>query len=319
MSRKNSIDVTAIVDFIKSSDKPVGKKQILEATAYKGHFNYAMQTIVSGDYGIVKNEGSNPALTTYSYVVKKPATEMKNPEGYSDRTAGKAIANVMRSSNGGRYPMRQSVGEIWTSSNLVDDQEGFLVVSAKEGVCICYNVYPSKKSFMKPDYTMRWTDDIGHTHFISTINPVNLSERKLLKKIGTIGAGERECLKTSVLNALSIDIPEPQEKVKIVKVNDPITEKRLNEALSQNEKLGKEVERLKKLGDVQPPEVTINFDADHIEKQARMMEEIEKLKAEIDAKDKEIELAVLKTKCDIYEKLIFDKGNPYFSRLRSAS
>lgn len=315
MSRKSSIDVTAIVDFIKSSDKPVGKKQILEATAYKGHFNYAMQTIVSGDYGIVKNEGSNPALTTYSYGKKKDIPEMKNPEGYSDRTAGKAIANVMRSSNGGRYPMRQSVGEIWTSSNLVDDQEGFLVVSAKEGVCICYNVYPTKKSFMKPDYTMRWTDDIGHTHFISTINPVNLSERKLLKKIGTIGAGEKECLKTSVLNALSIDIPEPQEKVKIVKVNDPITEKRLNEALSQNEKLGKEVERLKK----NESEFKLTFDADAIERQAKLTDEIEELKGKLNEKDKEIEFAVLQAKCDIYEKLLFDKGNPYLSRLRSAS
>ena len=315
MGRKNSIDVTAIVDFIKSSDKPVGKKEIVKATGYKGHFNYAMQAIVSGDYGIVKNENHNPALTTYSVAVKQQKADMKNAEGYSDGTAGKAIANVMRSTNGGRYPMRQSFGEVWSSSNVVDDQEGFLVVSAKEGVCICYGVYPSKKSFMKADYTMRWTDDIGHTHFISTINPVNLSERKLLKKIGTIGAGERECLKTSVLNALSIDIPEPQEKVKIVKVNDPITEKRLNEALSQNEKLGKEVENLKK----SQSEVKLNFDTESIEREARLTEEIEKLKSVIDEKDKEIEFAVLQAKCDIYEKLLFDKGNPYLNRLRSAS
>lgn len=315
MKRKNAVDVTPIVDFIKSSGEPVGKKRIVEATGYKGKFDYAMKMILAGDYGIVVNNNVNRSLTTYSYVAKKPEAEMKNPEGYPDRTAGKAIANVMRSSNGGRYPMRQSVGEIWTSSNLVDDQEGFLVVSAKEGVCICYNVYPTKKSFMKPDYTMRWTDDIGHTHFISTINPVNLSERKLLKKIGTIGAGEKECLKTSVLNALSIDIPEPQEKVKIVKVNDPITEKRLNEALSQNEKLGKEVERLKK----NESEFKLTFDADAIERQAKLTEEIEELKGKINEKDKEIEFAVLQAKCDIYEKLLFDKGNPYLSRLRSAS
>ena len=315
MKRKNAVDVTPIVDFIKSSEEPVGKKRIVEGTGYKGKFDYAMKMILAGDYGIVVNNATNRSLTTYSYVAKKPEAEMKNPEGYPDRTAGKAIANVMRSSNGGRYPMRQSVGEIWTSSNLVDDQEGFLVVSAKEGVCICYNVYPTKKSFMKPDYTMRWTDDIGHTHFISTINPVNLSERKLLKKIGTIGSGEKECLKTSVLNALSIDIPEPQEKVKIVKVNDPITEKRLNEALSQNEKLGKEVERLKK----NESEFKLTFDADAIERQAKLTEEIEELKGKLNEKDKEIEFAVLQAKCDIYEKLLFDKGNPYLSRLRSAS
>ena len=311
MKRKNAVDVTPIVNFIRSSEEPVGKKRIVEATGYKGKFDYAMKMILAGDYGIVVNNNVNRSLTTYSYVAKKPEAEMKNPEGYPDRTAGKAIANVMRSSNGGRYPMRQSVGEIWTSSNLVDDQEGFLVVSAKEGVCICYNVYPTKKSFMKPDYTMRWTDDIGHTHFISTINPVNLSERKLLKKIGTIGAGEKECLKTSVLNALSIDIPEPQEKVKIVKVNDPITEKRLNEALSQNEKLSKEVENLKKSAS--------DADLESAEYSLKQAEEIEELKRKINEKDKEIEFAVLQAKCDIYEKLLFDKGNPYLNRLRSAS
>lgn len=226
--------------------------------------------------------------------------------------------------------MRQSVGEIWTSSNLVDDQEGFLVVSAKEGVCICYNVYPTKKSFMKPDYTMRWTDDIGHTHFISTINPVNLSERKLLKKIGTIGAGEKECLKTSVLNALSIDIPEPEEKVKIVKVNDPITEKRLNEALSQNEKLGKEVERLKKLGDIQPPDkVNLYFKPDGLETEAKLKAEIEELKTKLENQapvtrveyrtdPKEIEMAELRARCDIFERLIFG-DKPILKMERSAS
>lgn len=330
MKRKNAVDVTPIVDFIRSSEEPVGKKRIVEATGYKGKFDYAMKMILAGDYGIVVNNNVNRSLTTYSYVAKKPEAEMKNPEGYPDRTAGKAIANVMRSSNGGRYPMRQSVGEIWTSSNLVDDQEGFLVVSAKEGVCICYNVYPTKKSFMKPDYTMRWTDDIGHTHFISTINPVNLSERKLLKKIGTIGAGEKECLKTSVLNALSIDIPEPQEKVKIVKVNDPITEKRLNEALSQNEKLGKEVERLKKLGDIQPPDnVNLRFDVDALETEAKLKAEIEELKTKLENQapvtrveyrtdPKEIEMAELRARCDIFERLIFG-DKPILKMERSAS
>ena len=310
MKRKNAVDVTPIVNFIKSSEEPVGKKRIVEGTGYKGKFDYAMKMILAGDYGIVVNNATNRSLTTYSYVAKKPEAEMKNPEGYPDRTAGKAIANVMRSSNGGRYPMRQSVGEIWTSSNLVDDQEGFLIVSAKEGVCICYNVYPTKKSFMKPDYTMRWTDDIGHTHFISTINPVNLSERKLLKKIGTIGAGEKECLKTSVLNALSIDIPEPQEKVKIVKVNDPITEKKVleyskqcDDLLSKNEALRINVEKAEK---------------ENIELRQKI-ECMVHSPIEYRTDPTEIEMAVLKAKCDIYEKLLFDKGNPYLSRLRSAS
>ena len=309
MKRKNSIDVTPIVDFIRSSEEPVGKKRIVEATGYKGKFDYAMKTILAGDYGIVVNNNVNRSLTTYSYVAKKPEAEMKNPEGYPDRTAGKAIANVMRSTNGGRYPMRQSFGEIWSSSNVVDDQEGFLVVSAKEGVCICYGVYPSKKSFMKPDYTMRWSDDKGQTHFISTINPVNLSERRLLKKLGTLGAGEKECLKISALRALGIDIPEAEEKVKVVEVSDPKAEKKVleyskqcDDLLSKNEALRVNVEKAEK------ENIELRQKLDCMAQPA----------VEYRTDPVEIEMAVLRTKCEIYEKLIFDKGNPYLTRFRAA-
>ena len=304
MGRKNSIDVTAIVDFIKSSDKPVGKKEIIQATGYKGHFNYAMQAIVSGDYGIIKNENHNPALTTYSVDVKQQKADMKNAEGYSDGTAGKAIANVMRSTNGGRYPMRQSFGEVWSSSNVVDDQEGFLIVSAKEGVCICYGVYPTKKPFMKADYTMRWTDDNSQMHYISTINPVNISERKLLKKLFVIGDAEKECVKISALRALGIDIPEAEEKVRVVEVADPKTEKKMleyrdkcDELLDKNQELSRKVDQLKDLLDTTPPEVKVEYRTDPAE----------------------IEMAVLKATCAIYEKILFDKGNPYFTRFKAVS
>lgn len=313
MGRKNTIDTSAIVNFIKTSKEPVSRKEIIEATGYKGDFSYAIKCVLREDSDIVKIQGANPSLNKYTTnslrARKEAASEMKNPEGYSDGTAGKAIANVMRSTNGGRYPMRQSFGEVWSSSNVVDDQEGFLVVSAKEGVCICYGVYPSKKSFMKADYTMRWTDDRGQTHFISTINPVNLSERKLLKKLGTLGAGEKECLKISALRALGIDIPEAEEKIKVVEVSDPKAEKKVleyskqcDDLLSKNEALRINVEKAEK---------------ENIELRQKLECTVQPA-IEYRTDPVEIEMAVLRAKCDIYEKLIFDKGNPYLTRFRAA-
>lgn len=303
------VDVSNIVTFIKNSKKAVGKKEILAATGYSGNFEYAMKKVMSENAWIVKNTGTNPAQTTYSISPlmdppKQDKSEMKNSEGYPDGTAGKAIANVMRSSNGGKYPMRQEFGEVWSSSNVVDDQEGFLIVSAKEGVCICYGVYPTKKPFMKADYTMRWTDDNSQMHYISTINPVNISERKLLKKLFVIGDAEKECVKISALRALGIDIPEAEEKVRVVEVADPKTEKKMleyrdkcDELLDKNQELSRTVDHLKELIDTSQPGVKVEYRTDPAE----------------------IEMAVLKATCAIYEKILFDKGNPYFTRFKAVS
>lgn len=264
------IDKSKVLDFIKSSKVPVGKKTIVDATGYNGDFSWCIKSLMEENEEIQKAGTSRNA--TYIWNPKKTMySEMKNSEGYSDGTAGKAIANVMKSS--GKYPMRQHFGEVWAISNVVDDQEGVLIISAKENTCICYTVYPCKKSFMKPDYTLRWTDDTG-THYISTINPVNLSERKLGKKLYDIGSGEKECLRKSLMAALDIVLPEPETKIQIV-------EKKVEVPVEVEKEVIKEV----------PVEVE------------RIVEK------EVYRTDPtEIEMAVLRAKCEIYEKIIFSHG-----------
>lgn len=100
---KKAIDTSAIINFIKTSKEPVSRKEIIEATGYKGDFSYAIKNVLREDSDIVKIQGANPSLNKYTTnslrARKEAASEMKNPEGYSDGTAGKAIANVMRSTN----------------------------------------------------------------------------------------------------------------------------------------------------------------------------------------------------------------------------
>lgn len=297
---KKAIDTNSILEFIKSSKEPVSRKQILEATGYSGDYKYAMKQLKKEHEEIVVTGGRGKAF--YSWSPKKELySEMKNPEGYPDGTAGKAIANVMRSS--GKYPMRQHFGEVWSTSNVNDDMEGLLVISAKEGMCICYNVYPSKKGFMKDSCTFKWANNTGN-HYIYAMSPVNVQERKLGKKLYEIGDAEKDTLKEFIKVALDIMpvietvetvplevekiVPDPEDKKLIEKLEVRVYDlkARLDAADVRNLELKEENDKLK--ASIAVPEAVT--------------------KVEYRTDPKEIELAVLKAKCEIYERLVFKEA-----------
>lgn len=278
------IDTSKIVEFIKNSKRPVTRKEIIEATGYDGDFKYAIK-IIASEHEEFQKSGSTTNMV-YSWNEKKPLySEMKNSEGYPDGTAGKAIANVMKCS--GRYPMRQQFGEVWSTSNVSDDMEGLLVISAKEGICICYNVYPQKKGFMKDQYVFKWHDNSG-AHYICTLNPVNTQERKLGKKLYEIGTAEKNLLKEFVTAAIDVSpvvetvtteiIPDPADKKLIEEL-----ETRINDLAVRSFELEEENNKLK--ASIAVPEAVT--------------------KVEYRTDPKEIEMAVLRAKCEIYERLLF--------------
>lgn len=303
------VDKSKVLEFIKASKIPVGKKEIVASTGYRGDFAWCMKTLMQ-EYPQIKRTGNTRNVY---YIWEEPETltadqgdysEMKNQEGYPDGTAGRAIANVMKSS--GRYPMRQRFGEVWSTSNVNDDMEGLLVISAKEGMCICYNVYPSKKAFMKESSTFKWADDKGK-HYISAMSPVNVQERKLGKKLFEISAAEKDCLKEFVRAALDISpvvetvgtipievpvektVPDPKDKRMIEQLEARIDDlkARLDTTAVKNLELKEENNMLKASIAVPGAVTTVEYRTD----------------------PKEIELAVLKAKCEIYEKLIFSDSN----------
>lgn len=275
------IDKSAVLAFIKASKVPVGKKEIVEATGYRGDFPWCIRDLMS-EHPELEKTGTSRSVKYRWNPAKGVNSEMKNSEGYPDGTAGRAIANVMRSqsNSNGRYPMRQSFGEVWATSTASDDMEGLLVIAAKEGICICYNVYPSKKPFMKSDYTMRWTDDKGQMHYVSTINPINITERKLTKRLYKLGEAEKECVRKSLLAACDIMLPEPEEKVV-----EKIVEKKIEVPVEVVREVEKPVEVVKEVQVEVPVEVIKTV--------------------EIHADQKDIDLAVMKAKCEIYERLVF--------------
>ena len=320
---KPAINTEGIISFIKSSKEPVNKKQILEATNYPGDYKYAMRVILK-EHDDIERVGDR-FNACYQYNPKtveneKEVSVMKNHEGYNDRTAGRAIANVMNVSDG-KYPSK-SFGEVYEfkpDPKVKKKADAFLVISCRAGSCIGYNVFFEPNEYMREGYTLRWRDAENKTYWVSTLGVINIAARSLLDKpLLRLNESEKECVRTSLLNALGIVINVPKPEVKVEVVKDPITEKKLAEAISQcdnlldqNEKLSKEVENLKKSAS--------DADLESAEYSLKQAEEIEELKRKINEKDKEIELAVLQAKCDVYEKLLFDKGNPYYTRIRSAS
>ena len=285
------IDTSKIVEFIKNAKRPVSRKEIIEATGYDGDFKYAIK-IIASEHEEFQKSGSTTNMV-YSWNEKKALySEMKNSEGYPDGTAGKAIANVMKCS--GRYPMRQQFGEVWSTSNVSDDMEGLLVISAKEGVCICYNVYPQKKGFMKDQYVFKWHDNSG-VHYICTLNPVNVQERKLSKKLYEIGTAEKNLLKEFVTAAIDVSpvvetvtteiVPDPEDKRTIEELETRIGDlkARLDMTAARSFELEEENNKLK--ASIAVPEAVT--------------------KVEYRTDPKEIEMAVLRAKCEIYEKLLF--------------
>ena len=175
----------------------------------------------------------------------------------------------------GKYPMRQQFGEVWSSPVLSDDQEGYLIVSAKEGIVICYAVYPTRKGFMKDGFTFKWTDMTGF-HYVSMLNVVNVSERRLSRKLYEIGTAEKDRFKELISSAIDISII--QESTKVVTVEKEIE---------------KPVEVVKEVVKEVPVEVIKEVPVEVVKT------------VEIHAEERDIELAVLKTKCEIYEKWLF--------------
>lgn len=271
--RKNSVDTSAVLNYIKASKVPVKKRDIIAGTGYDGDFRYCITKLLK-EHEELQRIGSTGAEVSYVWKPGKAIySEMKNPEGYSDSTAGKAIANIMRTSNNGKYPMRQRFGDVWSSSNdVLDDQEGFLIITAKGGVIVACNVYPTKKPFMKDGLYFKWTDNNGF-HYASVINVVNITERKLSRKAYEIGTAEKAAFAKAVADVLDIQI-EQEEKVVV-----------------------KEIEKKVEV----PVEVT---------KEVEKIVEVPVEKEVYRTDPKEIELAVLRAKCEVYEKLIFrDGGN----------
>lgn len=279
-----SEDMAKVLDFIKTQKNPVGKKAILEATGYDGDFAYCINTLMH-QHDEIKTTGTGRSRTYSWNPAKALYSEMKNSEGYSDSTAGKAIANVMKSD--GKYHLGVKFGEVWSyalspnaSYSTVKrtaeaNLEGMLITSSKAGTCIGYKVYSVKESFMKDGFTFSWEDSKGWPHYISLLHVVNTQDWKLGKKICTLKASDKNDLKTKVAAIMDISIIEKEV---------PVVETKEVEKIVEVEK---------------PVEVLVEKEVP-----------VEVVKpVEIHAEEREIVMAVLKTKVEIYEKLIFGGAN----------
>lgn len=270
---KAAVNVAKIVDFIKSSKEPVDRKQILNATGYGGDFNYAMKLVVNGHDDIERIGDKSHAFYIYK-PSKAIYSEMKNSEGYPDSTAGRAIAAVMKTENGGRFPMRQSFGEVWPLSTVKGCCEGLLVVSAKAGTCIGFNVYPEKQDFMKPEYIKSIIDPDGHVHYVYTLSPVNTYASNIPGKDPKfeISDEEKESLRDWVCEIFNI---EPSIRTVEVEIKDTSLETEVAQLKASIARYQEQCDHL-------------------LEENAKLAET-----------GKNIELAVLKAKCEIYEKIVF--------------
>lgn len=282
---RTASDKTAIVDFIKNSDHPVTSKEIVANTGYSGDPKYLMKFLVK-NYKEIERVGEK-SKSAYIWKSSKPVEVVS-----------------MKVTNGGKYPMRQHIGEVWSFDlENIDNQsrrdnlkyqiennnlEGLLIISAKENVCIGYNVFSEKKKFMKPDYIMRWTNDSG-THYVSVIHPINIEESDLNDAIYELNEQEKSCLRLSVLVALGIDLPEPEKEVEFVQ--DPSL---VNENKKLRDRLNSSVMEIKDLRE------TNKGLAEHL----AVLESQPKVDIIYRTDPKEIETAVLKAKCEVYERLV---------------
>ena len=304
---KKTIDTSGILEFIKSSKEPVNKKQILEATGYKGDYKYAMSCLVKDHEEIEVIGGRGKAF--YKWNPKKELySEMKNSEGYPDGTAGKAIANVMRSSRSSGKWEREKFGEFWSSSKVVGSQEGYLVLAAAYRTVICAAVYPEKMHFHKDGFYFTFADQKGHIHYASLIHILNKADDAFSDLKFTLSKNDQERLKTEVGSILGVSL-EPRVEERTVEVSDPSDKKTIEEleakikevdeanhrVTARNAVLAKENLRLKASIAVPGAVTTVEYRTD----------------------PKEIEMEVLKAKCDIYEKLVFGDSVGYISRLAS--
>lgn len=286
------VDKSKVLEFIKASKVPVGKKEIVAATGYRGDFAWCMKTLMT-EHPQIKRTGNTRNVY---YIWEEPNalsddrdnySEMKNPEGYPDGTAGRAIANVMKTTatkpaNGGKYPMLQSLGDVWTFSGetKVVDVKGALIFAARDGVCIGFNVYSKKMPWMKDDHTLHFMHK-HNEYYASVLHPINVKGIKLKDKLFSLSPLDKEKLKAKVPAAFGIDVVERTVEIeKVVEKEIPV-----------------EVEKV--------IEKTVEVPVETI-KEVQVEVPVEVIKpVEIHAEAKDIEIAVLRAKCEIYEKLVF--------------
>lgn len=275
-----SVDMSSIIDFIKSSKEPVNKKQILEATNYAGDYKYAMK-VLKEKYDELKVTGTRSnALYSWS-PAKAVYSEMKNPEGYPDGTAGKAIANVMRSN--GRYQgnMKQKLGCIYSNAKASPEVEGLLVLSARDGIVVGYHVYSEIQSFMKEETTFEWEDEQGH-HYIIPICPININAKYIgTKPKNKLDESTEEEFKNAVRYALDIGIEKVEVPVEVVAervISDPEDKAKLDMLTALLDEVNK------KNKDLQAQLDAITATRDRIS-------------------EKELRLAVAEAKLEVYERL----------------
>lgn len=275
-----SVDMSSIIDFIKSSKEPVNKKQILEATNYTGDYKYAMK-VLKEKYDELKVAGTRSnALYSWS-PAKAVYSEMKNPEGYPDSTAGKAIANVMKSDGKYRGNMKQKLGCIYSDAKAKPEVEGLLVLSAKGGTVVGYLVFSEKQPYMKERFTFEWSDDQG-THYILPMCPINIDEQYVgTKPKNKLNPETEERFKKAVRYALDIGIEQVEVPVEVVAekvVPDPEDKAKLDMLTALLDEVNK------KNSDLQA-----------------QLDEIAATKDRIT--DKDLRLAVAEAKLEVYERL----------------
>lgn len=203
-----------IVEYLKKYGKPATKQEIINATGVNGIFDSIMRDIRI-KYPQVQKEGTSRS-TKYVWIDDKipVATKItyKNSEGYNDGTANKAIANVMRTSNG-KYPERQGFGEIWKTKTGQSDVDKFLVISATDGVAIGLFVHESRKGFMKAVHTFTWSDGGMFKKYASVLHIVNYQTDRLISKVGELTDEKKNELAQMVVRAIGL---KPEKEVQVV-------------------------------------------------------------------------------------------------------
>ena len=213
----------AIKQYIVSQNgNPVGKKDICTAIGYPkvGDFAADMKAIMEQSDSIIASGAGK--LRAYSFNPKKSLySEMKNPEGYKDSTAGKAIANVMRNDpvtlneSDGTYPGPYHFGDFWKVSNRStsgSSQEGMIVLAAKNGSIICVPVWPSKLRFMEEKETISWIGEDGNYHYVYVMNIQSRPAEEFKERKWSMPKSEKEKLSKKVAGILGIK-PDVVEKV----------------------------------------------------------------------------------------------------------
>lgn len=256
--------------FIENADGAVKRSDIVRGTGMKlGNFKVIMNELMeSGKVQRIGVRGRN-----VQYIWAEPAViEPEQPTG-------------------------KQFGEVWTVDRKCKIKaDALLVISCTEGTAVCYPVFGSIKNFMKPDYTMRWTDKEGVKRYVSTLRFMNIGEERLAERIAVLNEAEKECLRTCVLTALNIEIPTEKE-ISVQRIEVPV------EKIVEKE-VPVEVEKIVEVEKVVEKPV-------EVEKVVEVPVEVEKIvevEKPIGLSDAEVEKLLLEQKVEIYERILFKKG-----------